>query len=461
MRFLTSSSRIGAAKTRLVVLGSGWAGFRLLQGIDTKRYDVTVVSPRNHFTFTPLLASAAVGTLEFRCVTEPVKRVANVTFFEASCTKVDLVARSIAVTSALDGQENDSYHVPFDELVVATGAVSNTFGIKGVKEHALFLKDVSDARKIRSKIMECFEHASQPNVSSAERDKLLHFAVVGGGPTGVEFMAELHDFITEDILKLYPSLRPHVSMTIYDVGKKILGAFDGKLSEYARERFNRKGIEMKLGEAVKEVHASHFILQGGAIVNFGMLVWSTGISPVPFVKELTSANAESGKVAVAAKDTTMGRLLTDEYFRVLDPQMKPLDRVYALGDCATIQDRHLPCTAQVANQKGAWLSKALNKCIKANSNGTSTFESVGIKPFEYNHMGSLAYIGKWRAIVDMTPPSSPGIPSTTDTKHKTPMQQFVPNTGVAAWLFWRSAYFTMSVSMKNKVMIPSGIICCD
>ncbi|KAJ3019372.1 UNVERIFIED_CONTAM: hypothetical protein HDU68_010682 [Siphonaria sp. JEL0065] len=444
---MSLSANLATKKHRLLVLGSGWAGFRLIQGIDTKRFDVTVVSPRNHFTFTPLLASSAVGTLEFRCVTEPVKRVPQIQFFEATCDGVDLVNKNIACTSALEGYKDDKFILPYDSLVIATGAVSNTFNIPGVKEHALFLKDVSDARKIRSRIMECFEHASQPNVSESERSKLLHFAVVGGGPTGVEFMAELHDFITEDILKLYPSLRPHVSMTIYDVGKKILGAFDDKLSQYARKTFTRKGITLKLGEGVKQVEKTHFILQGGGKVDYGLLVWSTGLSPVSLVKQLTDAGVD-GKVASAARDSSMGRLLTDEHFRVLDGGLKPLDSVYALGDCATIKERHLPCTAQVANQK------ALNKMIKANA---TTFESIGVKPFEYNHMGSLAYVGKWRAIVDMKSPTAP--PPSKDGKTDgngtvAAIQQFVPNTGISAWLFWRSAYFTMSVSLKNKVMIP-------
>ncbi|KAI9331321.1 hypothetical protein BDR26DRAFT_912491 [Obelidium mucronatum] len=418
---MSLSSSLATKKHRLLVLGSGWAGFRLIQGIDTKRFDVTVVSPRNHFTFTPLLASSAVGTLEFRCVTEPIKRFA----------------------------------LGFDSLVIATGAISNTFNIPGVKEHALFLKDVSDARKIRSRIVECFAYASQPNVSEAERSKLLHFAVVGGGPTGVEFMAELHDFITEDILKLYPNLRPHVSMTIYDVGKKILGAFDDKLSQYARDRFTRKGITLKLGEGVKEVHKTHFILQGGAKVDYGLLVWSTGLSPVTLVKQMTDAGTGNGSnVANAARDASMGRLLTDEHFRVLDGNSKPMEGVYALGDCATVKDRHLPCTAQVANQKAAWLFKALNKTIKASPSSPASFESVGVKPFKYNHMGSLAYVGKWRAIVDMSPTGPP--PSNDDSLAEAvaAIQQFVPNTGISAWVFWRSAYFTMSVSLKNKVMIP-------
>ncbi|CAG8783244.1 17300_t:CDS:2, partial [Cetraspora pellucida] len=120
------------------------------------------------------------------------------------------------------------------------GANSNTFGIPGVGDYALFLKDISDARKIRQRVIECFEHASQPNVTKEEAAGLLHFAVVGGGPTGIEFSAELHDFITEDMARLYPNLINSVSMTVYDIAPQILGSFDQSLRDYAIKKFTRK-----------------------------------------------------------------------------------------------------------------------------------------------------------------------------------------------------------------------------
>ncbi|KAJ3391054.1 hypothetical protein HDU84_006569 [Entophlyctis sp. JEL0112] len=363
MSSAAGSARV--AKHRLVVVGSGWAGFRVLQSVDSRRFDVTLVSLRNHFVFTPLLASTAVGTLEFRCVTEPVKRVPNVQFFEAKCDTVDFANKRVHCSSSFEGFSRDSFSVQYDSLVLAIGAVSNTFNIPGVAEHALFLKDVNDARKIRSRIMECFEHASQPNISDAEKAKLLHFAVVGGGPTGVEFLAELHDFITEDVISLYPDLRPFLSMSINEAGKKILGAFDDKLSQYAGERFKRKGIELKLGQAVKEVKAGSFVLTTGEVVHYGMLVWSTGLSPVDLVKKLTSGDSEiAGHPVLQKEQQGMGRLVTDHYFRVLDTKGNALQNVFALGDCATVKDRNLPCTAQVANQKGAWLAKGIIFFIK-------------------------------------------------------------------------------------------------
>ncbi|KAJ3313064.1 hypothetical protein HDU76_002732, partial [Blyttiomyces sp. JEL0837] len=356
-------------------------------------------------------------------VVEPVKR-AGIEFYEAKCDKIDLANKEVHCTTTLE-DFHDTFTAKYDMLVIATGAISNTYNIPGVDEFALPLKDVGDARRIRTRIMECFEHASQPNVPACEKAAVLHFVTVGGGPTGVEFTAELHDFITEDVLKLYPDLKPYVKMTVFDVGKRILGSFNNQLADYASRKFASKGIEIRLQQQVKQVSKGNFTLSTGEIVPYGLLVWSTGLSALPLIKALPFM-----------KDQGIGRLVTDEHLRVLTTVGTAVDNVFALGDCGTINELPLPCTAQVANQKAVWLRKALN------SNKVQCASDItNVEGFHYHHMGSLAYIGKWKALVDTR------LPSEAEPKS---LLAFVPNTGVAAWLFWRSAYFTMSVSWKNK-----------
>jgi NADH dehydrogenase FAD-containing subunit len=162
-------------------------------------------------------------------------------------------------------------------------------------------------------------------------------------------------------------------MTVYDVSKRLLGSFDDKLSLYATRKFQKKGIQIRLEQRVQEVHASHFVLATGEIVPFGLLVWSTGLSPLPLIKSLS-----------LPKDPSMGRLLTDAWCRVLDSEGQTLDRVFAIGDCATIKGLGLPCTAQVANQKAVWLRKALNQKVVENGEDVK-----GVKSFQYQHQGSL------------------------------------------------------------------------
>lgn len=189
----------GSRRQKLVVIGSGWASYSLLNsGLDTGLWDVSVVTNRTYFLFTPLLPSTAVGTLEFRSVAEPMRSQMK---FEtdhklriATVESIDPKQKLVHCVGDVGGEEL-KFQLPYDKLVVGAGSVSNTFGVKGVQEHAFFLKDLSDARKIRMRILKNLEAANIPGESVKTRRKLLQFAVVGGGPTGVELCAELHDFL--------------------------------------------------------------------------------------------------------------------------------------------------------------------------------------------------------------------------------------------------------------------------
>ncbi|KAI8366174.1 pyridine nucleotide-disulfide oxidoreductase-domain-containing protein [Blakeslea trispora] len=247
----TRTRTLAKSQGRVVILGSGWVGFRLMNDLDKQNYDISVISPRNHFVFTPLLASTSVGTLEFRCITEPVRTYSSDTnFYQAYCDAIDTENQVVHCTSNIEeeGLTKRQFSLDYDKLVIAVGAYSRTFGIPGVKEHACFLKEVNDARRIRKRVIDCYEYASQPGLTDKEKEDCLHFVVVGGGPTkGVEFSAELYDFITDDISRLYPDLVEKTRMSLYDVAPTILSAFDSHLSDYASKKFNRKGIQIKTG----------------------------------------------------------------------------------------------------------------------------------------------------------------------------------------------------------------------
>ncbi|RKP33483.1 pyridine nucleotide-disulfide oxidoreductase-domain-containing protein, partial [Dimargaris cristalligena] len=407
---------------KTVVLGSGWGGFQLMRDLDKNHHDVTVISPRNHFVFTPLLASTSVGTLEFRCILEPVRRKNNdIKFYEATCDAIDPVTQTLSCTSSIEGSPTQ-FTVPYDKLIIAVGAESNTFGIPGVKEHALFLKEVKDARKIRQRVLDCFEQASQPNVTEEEQRQILHFAVVGGGPTGIEFSSELSDFIRDDLRKLYPHLVDQVSMTVYDVAPTILSSFDHHLADYAVKRFQRRGIRIRTRTHITEVTERELLVDGKYRVPYGMLVWSTGITETPLVRSLGHHQV--------AKDPLSKRLLTDNYFRLLSADEKtPIPNVFSIGDCATIQGYNLPATAQVATQKGKYLGRVFNR-VQRYDNWSLNDE----KPFTYNHMGSMAYLGGWNAAAT----------NGTGVATKAPGFKITDyiSEGHMAWLFWRTSYFT-------------------
>jgi NADH dehydrogenase FAD-containing subunit len=375
----------------------------VLKDIDTQQYAVTMVSPRNHFLFTPLLPSTTVGTIEFRSIIEPIRTARkNVRFYLAQCVGLD-IAKSKAYCRGSFG--NTPFEIDYDICVIGVGAVSNTFRIPGVEENCLFLKELNDARAIREKIIENFERACKPGRPVEEVKNLLHFVVVGGGPTGVEFAAEAHDFITEDLSKWFPDLMEHVRLSLLEAQEGILTQFDAKLSNYALKIFRRQRINVRTNSLVKEVTDEAVILKDGEEIPYGLVVWSTGIGPTPLVRSLD-----------VPKDR-LSRLVTDDTFLV-----KGTTNIYAIGDCAVIEGNDLPPTAQVAQQEGTYLARMLNKVIR----------NSDVKPFHYKHKGMMAYVGSKQALADL---------------------KNVKGRGFTTWLFWRSAYLTKLVSFKNKLLV--------
>eukprot|EP00256_Glycine_max_P035727 XP_006582334.1 external alternative NAD(P)H-ubiquinone oxidoreductase B3, mitochondrial [Glycine max] len=325
-------------KKKVVVLGTGWAGTSFLKNMKSNSYDIHVVLPRNYFAFTPLLPSVTCGTVEARSVVEPIRSITrksgvNIHFSEAECYKIDNKNNKVYCRASKDkklgGQED--FSIDYDYLVIAMGGRSNTFNTPGVQEHAHFLKEVDEALKIRHTVVDLFERASLPSLPVEEKKKLLSFVVVGGGPTGVEFAAELHDFVLEDMAKLYPSLKDYVKITLLEAGDHILNMFDKRITEFAEQKFARDGIDVRLGSMVVKVGENEITAKersSGQIVSIphGMVVWSTGIGARPevveFMKQLGQVNRRA--------------LVTDEWLRV-----EGSDNIYALGDCATINQRRV------------------------------------------------------------------------------------------------------------------------
>lgn len=187
-------------KPRLVIIGSGWGAVSVLKNLDKDKYNVTIISENNYFLFTPLLPSATVGTLELRSLIESVRKIANriqAHFLEGKALDLDIENKLLEVEGCNSGEH---FYVPYDKLIVAVGATSMTHGVQGI-EHTMRLKTIRDAMEIRRKVTENVEKACLPTTSPEERKRLLSFVVCGGGPTGVEFAAEMSDWINEDLVE--------------------------------------------------------------------------------------------------------------------------------------------------------------------------------------------------------------------------------------------------------------------
>ncbi|KAG2172711.1 hypothetical protein INT43_000058 [Umbelopsis isabellina] len=439
-------------KKTIVILGSGWASTSLLKSIDTDLYNVVVVSPRNYFLFTPLLPSCTVGTIDVRSIVEPTRFITRhksreVKVYEADCTEVDPFNKTVTISdnSEIKGQVNSS-KVPYDYLVIGVGATNQTFGIKGVQEHALFLKEVWDAQKIRTRLMDCIETAGFPNQSPEEIDRLLHMVVVGGGPTGVEYAAELHDFLVEDLTTWYPELAGKLKITLIEALPNVLPAFSKQLIDYTEANFKEQNISIHTKTMVKEVHDREITVQQAdgslAQMPYGLLVWATGNTSRPVVRNLMSKFPQT---------QTVGRgLLVDDWLK-----MQGSNDIYVLGDAAA--SKYAP-TAQVASQQGKYLARLFSKLALQDELETEVYalsdidekarklrrlEKVrrNIKPFHYSHQGSLAYIGSDKAIADL--PWGSGN---------------VASGGVATYVFWRSVYLSNLFSIRNRALVATDWI---
>ncbi|KAL0865333.1 hypothetical protein Bca101_044451 [Brassica carinata] len=421
-------------KPRVLVLGSGWAGCRLMKGIDTSIYDVVCVSPRNHMVFTPLLASTCVGTLEFRSVAEPISRIQPAIsrepgsyYFLANCSRLDSENHEVhceTVTDGLSTLKPWKFKIAYDKLVLACGAEASTFGINGVLENAIFLREVHHAQEIRRKLLLNLMNSEVPGIGEDEKRRLLHCVVVGGGPTGVEFSGELSDFIMKDVRERYAHVKDDIRVTLIEA-RDILSSFDDGLRQYAIKQLNKCGVKLVRG-IVKEVKPQKLVLDDGTDVPYGLLVWSTGVGPSSFVRSLDLPKDPGGRIGI------------DEWMRVPSVQ-----DVFAIGDCSGYLESTgkstLPALAQVAEREGKYLANLLNVMGKAGGGRAWSAKDTELgEPFVYKHLGSMATIGRYKALVDL---------------RESKEGKGISMAGFLSWFIWRSAYLTRVLSWRNRFYV--------
>jgi NADH:ubiquinone reductase (non-electrogenic) len=392
-----------ASLPKLLVLGSGFGGYSLLSRLRACDWDATLLSPRNYFLFTPLLPSAASGSVEFRSILEPTRRrLRGTRILEGLAESVDWESRQVQCVSAV-GEER--FTLPFDLLVIAVGAAVGDYGVPGVREHALKLASVEDARAVRRGILEQFARAEVPGLTAEEVRQRLTFVVCGGGPTGVEVAAEIDDLIDEELRASFPELAPRARVVLVEALERLLTSFDEALADYTKRHFLRAGIEVRTKAKVRAIESGRVVLEDGEVIPCGLVLWAGGNAPVPFIASL------------GAEVDRRSRLVVDGCLRV-----SGREGVYALGDCAAVGEPPLPATAQVAQQQGSYLAGALSRLRKGQP----------VEPFRFKAAGMLAYIGGGEALADL---------------------RHVKWSGRGAWLFWRSVYLTKLVSPANKIKV--------
>lgn len=324
-------------KPKLVILGTGWGSVAMLKDLNPGDYHVTVVSPVNYFLFTPMLPSATVGTLELRSLAEPIRRIVSRVrghFLKAEALDVDFASRLVEIAQEDADGNLVRFYLPYDKLIIGVGATTNPHGVKGL-ENCSFLKSIEDARLIKNKILNNLELACLPTTPDEERKRLLSFVISGGGPTGVEFAAELYDMLNEDLLRSFPRiLRNEISVHVIQSRGHILNTYDEALSIYAEKRFEHDQVEVLTNARVVEVQPDKIVFtqkEDGKPVTkelpMGFCLWSTGVSQTELCQKIAKYLGDS--------QNNRHALETDTHLRVVGT---PLGTVYAIGDCATVQN---------------------------------------------------------------------------------------------------------------------------
>mmetsp|Transcript_27601 Transcript_27601/g.63974 ORF Transcript_27601/g.63974 Transcript_27601/m.63974 type:complete len:600 (-) Transcript_27601:255-2054(-) len=480
----------------VVILGSGWAAHALMKIADCTKVKLVVISPSNHFVFTPMLAAASVGTVEYRSMTEAV-RASNPLiheYIEGKATDVNVYNKTITVqlNNLLSGVSPDTEAPPtitmeYDHLVTAVGSQVSDRGVPGA-DKTLRLKSTDDARKLRTAVGECFEYASRPDVAGSsaeqikERSRRVTFLIVGGGPTGIELAGELTDLfgdVTRAHKGTYPKLKDSVRVVLAHGGPELVPQFEPALREEALKALENKGVEVLLNTRVTEVSddvANAYAKLSTKVKDpvtgeltehreeqslpVGLTVWCAGTAPVPFVETMLKQLPEEAR----SRD---GRVRVDPWMRPPMPDGAEVGSLFVLGDAAAAEHRSenendgdslLPSTAQVAGQQGAFIARLLDRDYDLTHTpphvqiGNMTEDGIndpsmtqwlkfrGLEqapPFGFLNLGMLAYLGGGEALSQV---------QVGDVN-------LLSWAGSVGFLLWRSVYLVKQVATKNRVLV--------
>jgi NADH dehydrogenase len=396
-------------RCRVVVVGAGFGGLATAKGLAGSPVDVVVVDANNFHTFQPLLYQVATAGLDADDIAHPVRgivaRQRNADVRMGRVTGIDLEVRRV------DLAEGPS--LEYDHLVLAAGAVTNTYGIPGVAEHGFGLKSVGDALALRAHVLRQFERAAvNPHLID---DGALTFVIGGGGPTGVELAGGLTELIERVLAKDFPTLDVRrARVVLIEPTDRVLGSFPPSLSSSARRALAQRGVEVLLGVGVARADDTSVEVTDGSIVPTSTLVWTAGVTASPLAGVLAEqlgddALSRGGRVVVEPDLSVPGH-----------------PEVWVIGDLAAATDERgepLPQVAPVAMQAGALVARN----ILASADGRPT------EAFGYVDRGSMATIGRHAAVAQL-----PG---------------GIRLRGTFGWLSWLLLHLVMLVGFRNRVNV--------
>jgi NADH dehydrogenase len=387
---------------KVVVVGAGFGGLNTVRSLRRADAEITLVDVNNFHLFQPLLYQVATAGLDADDIAYPVRgtlrRQRNARFRLGRVEGVDLAARTVEL--------RDGTRLPYDVLVLSIGAVSASFGVDGVEEHALGLKSLRDAERVRAHLLHRFEAASAGDAEPRDLDVVI----VGGGPTGVELAGGIRELYDKVLARDFPDLDVRSArITLVEATDRVLGTFAPRLSDRAAEQLTQRNITLALGTGVARVADGAVELTDGRAIAGGTIIWAAGVRANPMAAAFGLPTGRGGRVVVQP-----------------DLSIAEHPEVFVIGDVAlsTSDDgAPLPQVAQVAIQGGRHVARQ----IQRRAVGSAT------EPFRYVDKGSMATIGRNAAVAEL--PNG------------------IALTGPVGWLAWLGLHLLYLIGFRNRANV--------
>lgn len=395
---------------KVVIIGGGFGGLYAARSLRKAAVDVTLVDRRNHHLFQPLLYQVATGGLSPANISAPLRSLLrkqkNCEVLLGEVTAFDPENRKVLLK---DGE------LDYEWLIIAAGATNNYFGNDKWGEHALGLKSLEEATEIRRRVLTAFEMAERER--DLERQKqLLTFVVIGGGPTGVELAGALAEVAYSTLRRDFRHFDPHITRIILlEAGPRLLPPFPEKLSARAEKSLEALGVEVRTSTMVKDIQEGSVTVRREdqeEVIQASVVLWGAGVRGT----SLSNALAEATGVELDRANRAL-----------IDPQLRVPGHpnIFVIGDMANYshQDgKPLPGVAPVAMQQGRYVAQLIQEEMKGRP----------MEPFRYKDKGSMATIGRARAVVDLG---------------------FMHISGYLAWLMWLFVHLMYLVAFENRLLV--------
>jgi len=380
---------------KVLIIGAGFGGLTCATKLAKKgNVEVTVVDRHPYQLFAPLLYQVATGGLPEDDIAYPVRAaIPGVDFVRGDVVKVSLDAKNIRL--------EDGRILYFDQLVFAVGSEGTTFGVPGVAEHALQMKNIREARAIKNQLLQTYEDVE----TGAKPKEALRVVVVGGGPTGVEIAGAVSE-LQRSMHREFPNIAGEASVTLVEAGPRLLLPFHEKSSAHAKAELEQLGAKVKLDSAVDRMYPTDVHLKSGEVLPAGTIIWAAGV-------------AAPKQWSVLGETDRSNRLMVSDTLQLTES-------VWVIGDMAHVVDSSgnpLPMVASVAMQQGRYVAASIEKILRGEV----------IKPFTYKDKGQMATIGRRRAVVEL--PNGMRM-------HGTP-----------AWLSWLGLHVFYLAGGRNRVSV--------